>query len=262
MKHISSRENAFFKQLLKLARSSHERKKLGQTLLDGVHLVRAYSGVFGAPRALALSEGAAAKPEIAALIQTLPTAPLSVFPDALFNEIALVATPAGVLALIDTPQAVPVPHPLQTCLVLEAVQDPGNLGALLRSAAAAGVAHALLSPGCTFAWAPRVVRAGMGAHFALKIYEQVDVPNALANYSGRIVALTGSAEQSLFDIDLRGEVAFLIGNEGAGLSPQWLGLAHAQVRIPMPGNIESLNAAAAAAIAMFERVRQINATAT
>jgi TrmH family RNA methyltransferase len=262
VKSIQSRENAQFKLLLKLAHSSRERKKLGQTLLDGVHLVRAYNETFGVPRALVVSASSVAKPEIAALLQALPAVSVSVFPDAMFNEVAPVQTPTGVLALIDTPREAELPRQLATCIVVEDVQDPGNLGALLRSAAAAGVEHALLSRGCTFAWAPRVVRAGMGAHFALKIYEQVDVPNALANYSGRIVALTGSAEQSLFDIDLRGEVAFLIGNEGAGLSPQWLGLAHAQVRIPMPGNIESLNAAAAAAIAMFERVRQINATAT
>ncbi len=258
MKHVHSRENAQFKLLLKLAHSSHERKKLGQTLLDGAHLVRAYSETFGVPRALVVSASGVAKPEIAALLQALPTVGVSVFPDAMFNEVAPVQTPAGVLALIDTPIAEGLPPRLDTCLIVEDIQDPGNLGALLRSAAAAGISDALLSRGCTFAWAPRVVRAGMGAHFVLKIYEQVDVAEALRGYTGKVVALAAAAENSLFDLDLRGAVALLVGNEGAGLSPQLLDLAHVKARIPMPGKVESLNVAAAATIALFERVRQIH----
>jgi TrmH family RNA methyltransferase len=257
LKHIRSRENALFKSLLKLARSSHERKKLGQTLLDGVHLVRAYNKTFGAPRTIVVSASAENKTEIAALLQALPTVPVTVLADSLFDEVAPVQTPAGVLALIDTPGAEAVPRQLAACIAVEDVQDPGNLGTLLRSAAAAGVGHALLSRGCTFAWAPRVVRAGMGAHFVLKIYEQVDLAAVLSDYRGKVVALDAAGEKSLFDLDLRGEVAFLIGNEGAGLSAQLLAQAHARARIPMPGKIESLNAAAAAAIAMFERVRQM-----
>jgi RNA methyltransferase, TrmH family len=257
LKHISSRDNALFKLLMKLAHSSRECKKLGQTLLDGVHLVRAYRDAIGAPRCVVVSASGANKAEIAALLRMLPGVPLNIFSDALLNEIAPVHTPVGVLALIDTPRAPAVPRQLGTCIAVEDLQDPGNLGAILRSAAAAGVRHALLSKGCAFAWAPRTVRAGMGAHFALQIYEQADLSAALQGYRGRVIALDVRGPQSLFELDLRGDVALLIGNEGAGLSQPLLRLAHARARIPMPGGVESLNAAAAAAVCLFERVRQM-----
>jgi RNA methyltransferase, TrmH family len=257
LKRITSRDNALYKQLHKLAHSSHERKKSAQTILDGAHLVRAYLDAIGAPRALIVSERARENAEIQALLARA-SVPVNELPQAMFNDIAPVQTPAGMLALIDTPAPLALPARLTSCIALEDIQDPGNLGAMLRSAAAAGIEHALLSRGCAFAWAPRVVRAGMGAHFALNIYEQLDLAQALAAFPGRIVATVASAERSLYELDLRGDIAFLIGNEGAGLSQALLDCAHERVRIPMPGaRVESLNAAAAAAVCLFERVRQL-----
>jgi TrmH family RNA methyltransferase len=136
-------------------------------------------------------------------------------------------------------------------------QDPGNVGAILRSAAAAGVGQVFLSPHCAFAWSPKVLRAGQGAHFHLEIFEDVDLVAWVRDYRGTLVAAVTSGGESLFTADLAGPVAVAIGNEGAGLSESLRAAAQGRVSIPMPGGFESLNAAAAAAICLFECVRRL-----
>jgi TrmH family RNA methyltransferase len=161
-----------------------------------------------------------------------------------------------VLAKIATPASRPAPATARLALLLYEIQDPGNVGTLLRSAAAAGADHVLLSPHCAFAWAPKVLRAGMGAHFAVNIVEGVALDAWLAGYRGTSIALAGPGEKSLYDLDLRGPIAILVGNEGVGLSNALLEAATVRARIPMSERIESLNAAAAGTVALFEAARQ------
>lgn len=256
VKHITSRENPFYKRLARLVQSSRERRKSGLTVLDGVHLVEAYREAVGLPRAVAVSESGAGSPEIRALLTRLATLQAVLMPDALFKDVSPVATPAGIVALIETPRPAQAPADLDFCLLLEGIQDPGNLGSILRSAAAAGARHVFLSSQCAFAWSPKAVRAGMGAHFALHIHEHADLEELIFGFHGKVVAARPTAARSLFETDLTGNVALLIGSEGSGLSDRLLELASEQVAIPMPGGTESLNAAAAAAVLLFERVRQ------
>jgi len=149
-----------------------------------------------------------------------------------------------------------VPPDADLVLVLEGIQDPGNVGTLLRSAAAAGAGHAVLSKDCAFAWSLKTIRAAMGAHFALNIVEGVDLVAFLAAFRGTTVALGGESKHSLYDVDLRGPVALLVGNEGAGLTPAVRAHATVTASIPMPGKMESLNAGVAGSLALFEAVRQ------
>ena len=257
MKHITSADNPGFKLLRELATSARERRKLGQTLLDGVHLVETWLGRGPRPAQLVVSESGRERPEIAALLRRYGEGPdVLLFSDALFAKASPVDTPSGLLARIDIPAAPPPRLAGGDCIVLDAVQDAGNLGTLLRTAAAAGVREAVLGEGCAQAWSPKVLRAGMGAHLALTIHEHAAIDALLAGYRGAIVATRLDAQHSLFDADLRGPVAWLFGNEGAGLSPQVAALATRQLRIPMPGVAESLNVAAAAAVCLFEQVRQ------
>ncbi len=257
MKQIVSRDNAQFKQLLKLAQSSRERKKSQQTLIEGIHLVQTYRAAIGLPQALIVSTGGAKNAEINELInQCEPLTPI-VLSDAMFHELSTLDAPVGVAALIGTPAQKSIPMEMESCVILEDIQDPGNLGSILRSAAAADVRHVVLSKGCVFAWSPRVIRAAMGAHFLLEIYEQQNVAEVIRSFKGKKIATALGARHSLFETDLRGPIAILIGNEGNGLSATLLSLADATVSIPMPGKMESLNAAAAAAICLFERVRQL-----
>jgi TrmH family RNA methyltransferase len=176
--------------------------------------------------------------------------------DALFAGLSTVATPTGIVAVVETPRSRPLARTLEACVLLEDLQDPGNLGSILRTCAAAGIADVLLSKSSVHAWSPRVLRAGMGAHFMLRIYEEADLVAAARDFSGRLLATAPRAQQAVFDTDLTGRVGFLFGNEGAGLSAALLAAAHSVVSIPMPGKGESLNVAAAAAVCLFERVRQ------
>ncbi len=255
MKQISSRENPVFKQLKKLAESGRERRKTGKALLDGAHLLAACLDSGNLPELLAVSAEAKNKNEIRALLARAPDGQKIELASELFAEISPVETPTGILAVIEIPHAQPTKRP-DFCLLVEDVQDPGNLGTILRSAAAAGVEAAYLSTHCADAWSAKVLRAGMGAHFALTLQERVDLVEQARAFAGLTVAASLDAEQSLYDIDLSGPVAFMVGNEGAGLSAGLLAAAGLRIRIPMPGAMESLNAAAAASICLFERVRQ------
>ncbi|MBP6095504.1 MAG: RNA methyltransferase [Methyloversatilis sp.] len=254
MKHIQSRDNPQFKQLRRLATSSRARRDEKTTLIDGIHLYRSCLEAGLLPRLTLVAQRAVDQMEIAGLIARQPGEAI-VLGDALFDELSPTDTPTGLLAVIDIPET-PMTSPTGDCLVLDAVQDSGNLGTLLRAAWATGVPDVLLTPGCAQAWSPKVLRAGQGAHFGLRIREQCDLADSLQDYPGKIVATRLDATRSLFALDLRGPVAWLFGNEGAGLSPSAGSLATDAVRIPMPGAAESLNVAMAATVCLFEQVRQ------
>lgn len=253
-KHITSRDNSLFKQLKKLAESSRERRKLGQTLLDGAHLLDSYTQTFGMPELLIIAEGQSSA-EATHLIQQLTDVPTVMFTTLMFAELAPVASPTGILALVRTP-ALALPEAPQFVLMLEDIQDPGNLGSMLRTAAAAGVDAVYLSSGCTEAWSPKALRGGQGAQFVLPVQEGADLAALVADYAGLTLA-TSLQGESLYDLDLTGAVAFIIGNEGNGLSPAMLQAASRRVNIPIAAQVESLNAAAAASVCLFERVRQV-----
>lgn len=256
MKRIVSADNPRFKALLKLVESSRERKKAGLSVLDGVHLVSAYREHAGTPVEIAVSDSGAENPEIMRLVESLsPLAPLQLS-DQLFHQLSTVATPTGLLATVKTPRPLDLPAEIDACVMVEDIQDPGNLGSLLRTAAAAGIGQVFLSKTSVHAWSPRVLRAGMGAHFMLKIYEQCDLAALIRGFKGRVIATSHRVKPTVYDANLTGRVALLFGNEGAGLSRELTNAAHMAVSIPMPGGAESLNIAAAAAVCLFERVRQ------
>ena len=242
--------------MAKLATSASERRKAGMSVIDGTHLLAAYLDAGLAPESLFVSRAGMEDAEVARLVERAAPAPVTLLSDSLYAALSTVESPTGVIACVRPPQPKPVPHDAQLALLLEGIQDPGNVGTLLRGAAAAGAGHVLLSPACAFAWSPKVLRAGMGAHFALNIVEGADLAGWLAAYRGRSVALGGAGKASLYDLDLRGPTALLVGNEGQGLSAAVLAAAKVEARIPMPGRMESLNAASAGIVALFEVVRQ------
>jgi RNA methyltransferase, TrmH family len=259
LKTITSGENPRYKELRRLAQSAQARGKSGLSVLDGVHLVAAYHKHHGVPQQLVVSKSGVEDPEIRALVQSIGGADALLMADPLFRHLSPVETPTGILAVVRTPRPQPPPREMGACVMLEDIQDPGNLGSILRTCAAAGIRHVLLSSGSVHAWSPRALRAGMGAHFALAVHEQADLPAAARAFRGTRVATRQGVPESVFNTDLRGDVAFFFGNEGAGLSRELLGVADVVVSVPMPGPAESLNVAAAAAVCLFERVRQLRA---
>ncbi len=252
-KHIISRDNPVFKYLSKLADSARERRAEGKTLLDGVHLIESYCAAFGEPELIIIPEGKSSV-EANALMQQLEHVNTMMLPTLMFAELTPVASSTGILALIKTPQIAP-PSTINFALMLEDIQDPGNLGSMLRTALGAGVEAVYLSKGCTDAWSPKALRGGQGAQFQLAIIEGANLLESISNFNGNTYAtvLDGA---SLYAQDLSQASAFIIGNEGAGLSAKVLTAVSHQISIPMQAGLESLNAAAAAAICLFERRRQ------
>lgn len=256
MKHITSRDNAFFKELAKLAGSAKQRRQSQQTLLDGAHLLSAYLQSGGQPAHFLVTAAGLGDFEISTLIEQAANVPVTLLDTVLFNELSDLKTASGILALIEIPRQPISAVNNQLCLLLENVQDPGNVGSILRSAAAAGCDAAFLSTGCADVWSPKVLRAGMGGHFALRVVENADLPEVSAAFSGQLFATSLQAQQSLYAANLTGKIGLVLGNEGSGLSPELLDCVTQQIKIPMPGKVESLNVAAAAAVCLFEAARQ------
>ncbi|MCA1978623.1 MAG: RNA methyltransferase [Thiobacillus sp.] len=251
---ITSRDNPIFKRLKKLADTARARREARMTLLDGEHLLTAYLDAGGQPHTLVRAASFDAA-KLAPLAARCAQARTLVLPDALFAELSPVATPSGLVAEAAwlVPPAVPgVP----LVVVLEDIQDPGNLGAMLRTAAAAGATRAVLSRGCHDPWSPKALRGGQGAQFVLPLETGVDLPGWLARFAGDTLALALAEDGNLYARTLTGPLAIIVGNEGAGLSAAVRAAASAVVSIPMRGRVESLNAAAALAVAVFEAARQ------
>jgi TrmH family RNA methyltransferase len=255
---IASRGNAHFKALRVLAGSPAERRRQQRTLLDGEHLVASYLER-ARPRLVAVSESALGDAEVEALLERAAGTPRLVFADTLFAQIAPVQTPTGVLALIDIPAPPSGPPRGELVVLLDGIQDPGNVGTIIRSAAAAAADAVLLSPRCADPWSPRTLRAAMGAHFALEVHCGVDLVQAARAFPGRLVAAAGNGGQPPHAMELTGAIALAFGAEGAGLGADLVRAAEAVVSIPLARGIESLNVGAAAAVILFERARQIAA---
>ena len=252
VRHISSRTNPNFKALRAL---TDDPRRQGQALLDGIHLVASCLASGIAIRQLLVSEGGQANAEIVALLQHAPGVDCVILRDVLFREISGVSNPTGIAAVIDIPPA-PDGAIKGDAVLLDAVQDAGNVGAILRTAAAAGVPNVILGAGCAGAWTSRVLRAAQGAHFSLAIREQVDLAALLRSCSGTSIATVASGGTNLYELDLTGPIIWLVGNEGAGLSAHLVAAATVNTTIPLASGTESLNVAAAAAICLFEARRQ------
>ena len=258
MPRISSPQNPRFKDAVRLAESSRERRKSGRCVLEGEHLVAVYIDRVGAPETLIVNEDALSDPRIAALAEATSRADVLIVPVRMFAGIAALPPDIGVLAVVRTP-AVNVPTAASFCLLLEDIQDPGNVGTMLRTAAAAGVAQVWLSKGCAFAWSPKTLRAAQGAHFLTTIVEDIDLIGWSRTFrasGGHIAALVPHNGEDLYATELERPLALAIGNEGSGLSDALIERADIRVTIPMATGTESLNAAAAAAVALFECVRR------
>lgn len=258
MKSITSSKNPLYKELKAIATTTKARREYGQTLLEGVHLAQSFLDKGLQPELCIVSEQYAEHPEVMAIVERCNQLNVQrlMITNAQFKAISSVDNGIGVLLLVAIPQ-VDTPSVLATnALLLDGVQDPGNLGAILRTAAAAGVDQIYCSPQTASAWSPKVLRAGMGAHVALRIYEGCDLAAIIAATSIPVFATTLQATTTLYQADLSQPAAWLLGNEGQGVSEDLLQLAVSQVIIPQSSEVESLNVAAATAVCLFEQRRQ------
>jgi TrmH family RNA methyltransferase len=255
IKSVTSRDNPFYKELKHLAGSSQALRKAGRSLLDGVHLCQAYLDLVGQPVHCVVSEGALANPEVAAIVDRVQ-GPVTALPDALFGALSQVEHGIHLLFLVDTPRPARPAALAESAVLLDGVQDPGNAGSILRSAGAAGIRQVYCSPGTASIWSPKVLRAAMGAHFVLEVFENVDLADLIRSAQVPVLATSGYASDRIYDVDLSRPAAWLLGHEGQGVSDALLNLATHRVAIPHAGAVESLNVAACAAVCFFEQLRQ------
>ncbi len=249
--HITSRDNPLLKDLRRLSQDSTAYRKQARVWLEGDHLCRAALKRGLKPVLGLFSESYWQNPESRPLapVEYAQAAPKTiVIPDKLFQEISGLESPARMGFVMELP-----PHtllqPQSHTVILDRVQDAGNVGSILRSAAAFGVQQVLALKGTSALWSPKVLRAGMGAHFGLHLVEGLDAAELLA-LAVPLVVTSSHVGQLLQDQPLPKPCAWVMGHEGQGVCDELLARAALSVRIGQPGGEESLNVAAAAAICL------------
>jgi TrmH family RNA methyltransferase len=258
MKSITSRDNPAVKQLVRLSTSSRHRRAARRLVLDGVHVIQAYRDAFGLDGCqLVFRAESLGAPEIGAWAEVSTGMTTLVLPGSLFALCTPVETPTGILAVAPWPELTwPAASGSGFLVLVDGVQDPGNLGAILRSAAAAGSIGALLSVECADPWSPRSLRGGMGAQFVLPVREGCDLPAEAERLGGPVFAADAGGGVGLFDLELPERCGFVVGAEGRGVDAKLLARSDAHVRIPMAAGVESLNVAAAATLLFYEWMRR------
>ncbi len=242
---IASRENALLKELRKLSTDNTAYRKAGRFWIEGDHLCSAALARGVAPAVLVLAESFFSVVPAAYARAARKTV---VIPDALFREISGLESPARVGFLVDLPGVCTL-EPLVATVVLDRVQDAGNVGSILRSAGAFGFRQVLALKGTAALWSAKVLRAGMGAHFGLRLLEGLDLQDLDALRVPLVVTSSHQGEL-VHTLDLPQPCAWAMGHEGQGVSDALMSRANAFARIGQPGGEESLNVAAAAAICL------------
>lgn len=248
---VSSRENALLKDLRRLAQDSTAYRKQGRVWIEGDHLCRAALAHGLKPALAVFSESfwPQARTEWAtAAVKTMLVA------DALFAGLSGLESPAPMAFVIDLPAA-PALEPLAASVILDRVQDAGNVGAILRSAGAFGFRQVIALKGTAALWSPKVLRAGMGAHFGLRLLESVE-PTALDALAVPILTTSSHHGDLLHRAALPWPCAWALGHEGQGVGDAVGSRASQAVRIVQPGGEESLNVACAAAICLHASASQ------
>ncbi len=249
---IASRDNALLVRLRRLAQDGTAYRRVGQVWLEGDHLCSAFVQRGGRPAQAVFTDEAWQQPALRALAAHAQRVVL--VPAALFAGISSLPSPALMGFLVDLPPASAL-QPAAPTLVLDRVQDAGNVGSMLRSAAAFGVRQVVALKGTAALWSPKVLRAGMGAHFGLALLDGAE-PALLDELAVPLVATSSHAQASLPAAGLPWPCAWVMGHEGQGVDAALLARCAMTVRIPQPGGEESLNVAAAAAVCLYESARR------
>jgi len=268
---ITSRDNPLVQRLRRLLSEPAAYRREGLICIEGEHLCSAFVLRCGRPKMVVMAESAWQRPELRGLVT--PADEVQLLSDRLFEQVSALPSPAGMAFLTDLPVS-EQPRTAEPAVLLDRLQDPGNVGSILRSASALGVRQVWATPGTAALWSPKVLRAGMGAHFGLTLCESVDVAGLLALSGAEAkaptrqggsapatvrapwVATSSHADPVLGEVALPEPCVWVMGHEGQGVSEEILRHCALSVRIPQPGGEESLNVAAAAAICLYESARR------
>jgi RNA methyltransferase, TrmH family len=265
---ITSKDNPLFKEVRNLQASGSKGQKArmvsGQALLEGIHLVQTWVGDPNL-KTLFTSEVGLKNVEISAAVyehlEVCPEAKVYQLDSALWDLLSELVNAPHIAGLLDLPKSyLTNSQSIATLdgdvLILDRIQDAGNLGSILRSAAAASFSQVIALSGCAHIWSSKVLRAGMGAHRLLNFYEGWSNQQVLSAVTAPLLAATADAEHDLFSLkqELLHPVAWVMGSEGQGISPDLLAQAKG-VSIPIDPRVESLNVSIAAAVCLFETMR-------
>lgn len=265
---ISSKENPLFKEirLLQATGSKGQKARMasGQALLEGIHLVQTWVGD-PALRTLLTSEIGLKNAEISQAVyehlEICPDTKVFQLDSALWDLLSDLVNAPHIAGLLDLPKSYLTPPQSISSLdgdvvILDCIQDAGNVGSILRTAAAAGFTKVIAITGCAHLWSTKVLRAGMGAHHLLDLYEGWSNQQVLSAVTAPLLAATADAKQDLFSLkqELLHPVAWVMGSEGRGISEDLMAQAKG-VSIPIDPRVESLNVSTAAAVCLFETIR-------
>mgnify|MGYP005841640725 CR=1 FL=1 len=244
---VKSRDNALLARVRRLTHDPTAYRRLGAVWLEGDHLCRALLARGLVPAQAVVAESAWARPAVAELARAAGR--VAIVPDALFRGVSGLDSPAAIGFLIERP-APPALQPGVPTVVLDRVQDAGNVGSVLRSAAAFGFGQVVALGGTAGLWSPKVLRAGMGAHFALRLVEGA-LPADVDGLGVPLLVTSSHGGQALPRARVPWPCAWVFGHEGQGVQLALVERASLVLRIPQPGGEESLNVAAAAAICLY-----------
>jgi TrmH family RNA methyltransferase len=247
VREVSSRHNDLFKDLRRLLSDPAAYRKLGRVWLEGDHLCRALLARGLAPMRAVVTESGWADAAVNELARRSPE--VIRVPDALMQELSGLESPAPIGFMIAAPVAAAPLTEVRT-VVLDQLQDPGNVGSILRTAAAMGCAQVIALKGTVALWSPKVLRAGMGAHFGLALVEGAAIADVTA-LGMPVVGTHLRDAQWLHETALPDPLAWVFGHEGQGMSDEVAAACSVRVRIAQPGGEESLNVAAAAAMCLY-----------
>lgn len=261
MEQIRSGKNQTFQRLLKLAKSASRRREAGVIIFDGVKLITDYLNSGGQLDFLIADESKLSKITLPLINSSMHTRQISLAPD-LFKRISQVETSSGLVGVTKAPRYNLADFDMnqsESIVLLDCVQDPNNLGAILRSCLAFGVTNVFLSAGSVDAWSPKVIRSSAGACFSLRVYENtslVELVKSLQRAGYQVLATSPSAKKTIQTVNfLNQPTAWVFGNEGSGVSETLMGSIGDRVSIPQSGQLESLNLAASVAICLYEQNR-------
>lgn len=252
--YLESKDNPKIKHLRGLIEQNAYRKKQGQTVLEGTHLVLSWLDSKRPIKSIFTTEQAINHADFDRIAEQYQGA-VFILSESLYKDISTLGTSIACLAIVDLPSSSEALNFSEDTLILDNIQDPGNAGTLLRSAAAAGIEQVVCTKGSASLWSPRVLRAGMGAHFSLNTFENIALEDILTKFKIPVYATSSHQSENLYSKNLRKQCVWILGNEGQGVSEYALQHAEA-VAIPQPGGQESLNVAIAGSICFFEMVRQ------
>ncbi|ELA08646.1 tRNA/rRNA methyltransferase SpoU [Moraxella macacae 0408225] len=258
---ISSKDNPSIKTANALLTQARMRKKLNQTVIEGVHLLDAYLNAKLLPNTVIVSESGLNNAEIDTLIGRIHqmacvhAVKILTISDGLYKQIRTLGECLPIMAMIDTPN-LKLNQKIDTdCLIVNGVQDNGNLGTLFRTASAVGFSVVICTQGTAQAYSPKTLRASMGANFSLTIYENTSIEQILQHVKIPLFATSSHSDSVIYHTDLTQSLALLMGHEGQGVDKVLLDKSH-KLALPQPNGQESLNVGVAGSVCLYEILRQ------